>query len=119
MTVPPLSMTSTRSRVDDGGMEPGLPARMMQLLTGTWVSQAVSAAATLGVADELAGGPRRVEAVADAVGADRDAMHRLVRALAGLGIVEEVGDREFALTELGELLTTDAPESLRGFAVML
>jgi hypothetical protein len=100
-------------------MEPDLPARLMQLVTGAWVSQAVSAAATLGVADELERGPQRVEAIADAVGADADALHRLMRALAGLGLVEEIADREFTSTELGLLLTTDAPNSLRGFAVML
>jgi O-methyltransferase domain/Dimerisation domain len=100
-------------------MEPDLPTRMIQLITGAWAAQAVCAAATLGVADELANGPRRVEAVADAIGADADALHRLLRALAGLGLVEETADREFTLTELGELLTTDAPNSLRGIARML
>jgi hypothetical protein len=100
-------------------MESDLPTRMMQLITGTWVSQAVSAAATLGVADALARGPHRVDAIADAVGADADALYRLLRALAGLGIVDELDDREFRLTEFGELLRTDAPNSLRGIAVMV
>jgi O-methyltransferase domain/Dimerisation domain len=99
-------------------MESDLPARMMQLITGTWVSQAVSAAATLGVADALARGPHRVDAIADAVGADTDALYRLLRALAGLGIVDELDDREFTLTELGELLRTDAPNSMHGLARM-
>jgi hypothetical protein len=105
-------------RDDDEVMEPDLPSRMMQHITGAWVSQAVCAAATLGVADELAEGPHRVEAIADAIGTDADALHRLLRALAGLGLVEETGDREFTLTELGELLTADAPNSLRGMALM-
>jgi O-methyltransferase domain/Dimerisation domain len=100
-------------------METDLPGRMMQLITGNWVSQAVSTAATLGVADVLARGPHRVDAVAEAVGADADALYRLLRALAGLGLVDELDDREFTLTELGELLRTDAPNSLRGFAVMV
>jgi hypothetical protein len=100
-------------------MEPDLPRQMMQLITGTWVSQAVSTAATLGVADVLARGPHRVDMIAEDVGADADALYRLLRALAGLGIVEELDDREFTLTELGELLRTDAPNSLRGFAVMV
>jgi hypothetical protein len=100
-------------------MEPDLPTRMMQLITGDWVSQAVSTAATLGVADVLARGPHRVDVIADDIGADADALYRLLRALAGLGVVEELDDREFTLTELGELLRADAPNSLRGFAVMV
>jgi hypothetical protein len=99
-------------------MEPDLPTRMMQLITGASVSQAVSAAASLGVADVLARGPHRVGAIADGVGADADALYRLLRALAGLGIVDELDDREFTLTELGELLRTDAPNSLHGVALM-
>jgi hypothetical protein len=100
-------------------MEPDLPAQMAQLITGAWASQAVSAAATLGVADELARGPHRAEAIADAIGTDADALHRLLRALSTIGLVRELDDREFALTELGELLRTDAPNSLRGLAVMV
>lgn len=100
-------------------MEPDLPRQMMQLITGTWVSQAVSTAATLGVADVLARGPHRADMIAEDIGADADALYRLLRALAGLGIVEELDDREFTLTELGELLRADAPNSLRGFAVMV
>jgi hypothetical protein len=42
------------------------------------------------------------------VGADAGALYRLLRALSGLGVVEERDGRTFALTELGELLKGDA-----------
>ncbi|MDO0937997.1 methyltransferase dimerization domain-containing protein [Streptomyces sp. DG2A-72] len=92
---------------------------MTGLITGAWAAQAVSVAATLGVADQLARGPHRAEEITEAVDADPDALYRLLRALSGLGLVEESGDRRFTLTELGEPLRTDAPASLRGLAIMV
>ncbi|GAA2845063.1 methyltransferase [Nonomuraea rubra] len=97
-------------------MRPELIARAAGLVTGAWVAQAVSTAAALSVPDELARGPRPVTELAVAVGADAGALYRLLRALSGVGVVEEGEDRVFALTELGELLTAGA---LGGFAVML
>jgi|SRR6516164_4150877 len=35
--------------------------RILQMLTGKWIAQAVSVAATLGIADLLVGGPQSVE----------------------------------------------------------
>jgi hypothetical protein len=93
--------------------------QMMQLLTGAWAAQAVSAAATLGVADALHRVPRPCDETAAEVGADAGALYRLLRALSGIGLVEEHDGRTFTLTDLGDLLRTDAPESLRGFAIMI
>jgi hypothetical protein len=96
-----------------------LADQMMMLITGGWVAQAINATATLGVADELAHGPRTAEDLARAVGADADALYRLLRALSGCGVVAELDGRRFVLTELGGLLRRDAPDSLGGFAAML
>src|SRR5690606_22212770 len=65
------------------------------------------------------GGPRDADALAEVVGAHPGALYRLLRALADLGVLRELEGRVFALTEAGELLRRDHPESLRGFAVML
>lgn len=46
------------------------PVRMLQLITGYWISQAVGTAAKLGLADQLADGPRSAEDVATRVRAD-------------------------------------------------
>jgi hypothetical protein len=43
----------------------------------------------------------------------------LLRALASLGVFVELEDRHFQLTPLAECLCTNAPGSLRGFAIML
>jgi DNA-binding IclR family transcriptional regulator len=90
---------------------------MMGLITGYWVSQAVGAVALLGVADELSGGTRRSDEIARAVGVDRTALYRVLRLLASLGVFAEDPPGSFALTPLGETLRSDAPDSVRNFAI--
>ena len=93
------------------------PAAMMGLITGYWVSQAVGVVARLGIADELVAGTRGSDEIARAVGADADALHRVLRLLASLGVFEEGPPGSFALTPLGETLRSDAPGSVRNFAI--
>ncbi|HZA79555.1 MAG TPA: hypothetical protein VE623_24525, partial [Acidimicrobiales bacterium] len=59
---------STESPMDTAQIP--APARVMELTTGAWITQAVSVAASLGVADVLASGSRPVDEIASAVGAD-------------------------------------------------
>ncbi|BBZ39869.1 methyltransferase [Mycobacterium conspicuum] len=91
-------------------------AVMLELILHAWVSQAITAAADLGVADALADGPLSGERLADRVGADADALSRLMRALIGIGIFRQRGDGRYALTPLAETLRTDAPVSMAGMA---
>lgn len=91
-------------------------ARILQLATASWMSAAVSAAATLGVADELAGGPRPVGELAKAVDAHAPTLYRLLRACVDFGLFQELDDQTFALTDLGEALRSDSANSMRGFA---
>jgi SAM-dependent methyltransferase len=93
------------------------PSAMMGLITGYWVSQAVGVVALLGVADELVGGQRGSDEIARAVGADREALYRVLRLLASLGVFAEDPPGSFALTPLGETLRSDAPGSVRNFAI--
>jgi hypothetical protein len=93
------------------------PAAMMGLITGYWVSQAVGVVAQLGVADELATGPRDSDDLARAVGADPRALYRVLRLLAGQGVFTEAPPGSFSLTPLGETLRSDSPDSLRHFAI--
>lgn len=91
------------------------PLQLLGMICGKWSSQAVYAAAELGIADELRDGPQTAAEVAEAVGANEDGTYRLMRALASLDILEELDGRRFALSELGQLLRSDIP-GLRGFA---
>lgn len=92
---------------------------MRQLTFGALVSQAISVIARLGVADTLASGPRQVDEIANLVGAHGPALYRVLRALGDVGVVAELENRQFALTPVGELLRSDVPGSLRGWATMV
>ena len=89
---------------------------LMRLINGYQVSQAVHAAATLGVADQLKDGPKSYDTVAQACGAHPRSLYRLLRALAAVGVFHESGNKEFSLTPLGVCLTSDAPGSTRNYA---
>lgn len=96
-----------------------LPFQLSRLITSYWIPQSIHAAAVLGVADVLAGGPKPSVEVARAVGADPDALHRLLRALVALGLCTAEDDGAFALTDLGACLRRDSKDSVRAWAVML
>ncbi|HVE96469.1 MAG TPA: methyltransferase [Pseudonocardiaceae bacterium] len=99
--------------------EPTPAVVMRQLTMGASVSQAISVFARLGVADALTAGPRDADDIAELVGAHGSALYRLLRALGDVGVVTELENRTFALTSLGEVLRSDAPGSLRGWATMV
>jgi len=88
-------------------------AQLIQMGTAYWVSGVVYAAAQLGLADQLATGPKNAGALASAMRMHAPALHRLMRTLAGLGILTEHDGQRFALTRLGEALKTGAPGSAR------
>jgi hypothetical protein len=91
--------------------------RLLQLITGHWVAAALYSAAKLRLADHLAEGPKSSDALAQAVKAHPDALYRLLRALCGLGVVAEGESKLFTLTDVGDLLRSDHPQSLRSFAL--
>ena len=90
--------------------------QMMQMITGMWVSKSLGVLARLGVADHMAAGPTPVSELAKAVSVNPDALFRLMRALAAVGIFERTNGDQFSLTETGGLLRSDAPQSVRWFA---
>src|SRR5262245_58874027 len=92
-------------------------AKMRDLLTGYWVTQALYVAAKLGLANHLKDGPRTAEALASATGTHPPSLYRLLRALASVGVFTE-SPSGFALTPLGECLRRDLPGSMWGMAVM-
>ncbi len=84
-------------------------AQIIQMATGYWVSRVVYAAAKLELADRLSEGPRSAAELAPATGTHAPSLHRLMRCLAGLGILTEREGGRFALTPLGEALRKGAP----------
>ena len=80
---------------------------------------ALGAVAELGIADHLAGGPRTAADLAARTGANEDAVYRVLRALAMVGVFTETAPRTFALTPAGDLLRSDAPGSVRDLVVWM
>lgn len=93
-------------------------ARLRAIITQYFLSRALYAAASLDVADALAGGARRIEALASAVGAHPQSLYRVLRALAASGIFHEERDGRFSNTALSELLRSDVPGSLRDLVLL-
>jgi hypothetical protein len=91
---------------------------MVQLLAGFQISQALYAAAVLGVADHLSAGPVPVEVLAGQAGAHAPSLRRLLRTLAGAGVFTEPEPGVFGLTPLGQTLTRTRPGSMRDLAIM-
>ena len=92
---------------------------LQRLLTGTWISQMLYAAAKLRLADHLAGEPMSAEDLAPAVGVQAEPLYRLMRALAGEGVFAEDEHRRFSLTPMAELLRSDAAGSKHAMAIRL
>lgn len=102
-------------------MNPQAPppaAQLFRLLFGHMVTQCLAVVARLGVADQLASGPVESDMLAPRVGADPDALYRMMRALASVGIFDEMRPRTFAQTPLSDLLREDATPSFRYVAMM-
>jgi hypothetical protein len=69
----------------------------------------LAAIAELGIADQLATGPKTADELASAVDADSDAVHRVLRAAAVVGIVRLDGRGYFHATRLTQPLRTGDP----------
>ena len=96
-----------------------LAARLQGFIVASWMSQATYAAVQLRLPDLLAEGPKNSAELAEASGSHAPSLRRLLRALATLEICQEREDGAFELTALGALLRSDAPNSLRSFAIFV
>jgi hypothetical protein len=91
-------------------------SRMRQAIAGFRLSQMISVASKLRLADLLGDGPLRVTELARLTRSNEDSLYRLLRALAGSGIFAEVQDHTFALTPEANYLRTGTEGSLRALA---
>jgi hypothetical protein len=80
---------------------------LLQLSFGYVMSSALHVAIELAIADRLADGPCDVATLAAAAGCDEQSLYRMLRALAGAAVFQEVAPRRFALTPAARLLRRD------------
>lgn len=93
--------------------------QLQQMLNGYHVTQLLHVAARLGLADRLVSEPLSADELAAATGANADALYRVMRALASLGVFAETTEHTFTLTPLAELLRQDHSYSVRAQALFL
>ncbi len=89
----------------------------MQMAQGFMVAKALQAAAVLGIADLLAGGPRSVQDLAAATSTNEPSLARLLRALASRDIFRSDQAGRYLNTPLSDALRGDVPGSVRDYVI--
>jgi hypothetical protein len=99
----------------------GMPPQVMilQMMNAYRLTQNISVAAQLGIADLLTDKPKSVAELAKETETDRQSLYRLLRTLASFEIFAEIEDQHFCLTPRASLLKTNVPGSLRGYAMVM
>ena len=93
--------------------QPPPQAVLLEMWSGYVVSRALHVVAELAIADHLAERPKTDAELAAATGANRDALHRVLRMLAARGVFAEEESGRFGLTPLSECLRSGVPGSVR------
>jgi hypothetical protein len=90
----------------------------MQLLSASYIAGAVSCLAQMGIPDLVEAGPKSAKELASQIGADPEALHRLMRATASVGVLSEGPDGKFSETPMSAVLRSNGRPSLRAVAMM-
>lgn len=91
---------------------------ILQIMNGGYVAGAIACLAQLGIPDLVDGAPKSAEELASQIGADPQALYRLMRATASVGVLAEEPDGKFSQTPMSTVLRSNATPSLRSFAIM-
>jgi O-methyltransferase domain len=95
-----------------------LQDRLLQISTGVVLQQALFAAASLGLADLLAGNPRSISELVQELRVCEPALLRLMRLLACQGVFAETIPGVFTNTAASDLLRSGVPGSVRAIVVL-
>jgi len=90
--------------------------KLMSMVFGFMVSQAISVIARLGIADLLQEGSRSAADLAETTNAHPHSLYRVMRALASKGIFHEHENKTFSLTPMGNLLKKNPLDGIGGFS---
>lgn len=103
------------------GLPPKLtppPFRLMQIGSAFWQSRALYVAARLDIATVLADGEMEADTLATRVNAHADAIGRLMRLLAAIGVFEETAAGVFCNNTVSDCLRTGQPNNVRAMILM-
>lgn len=92
---------------------------LAKMVMAIWPARAIYAAAQLAIPDHLAHGALQVDEIARLTTTHAPSLKRLLRALAGCGVVTEVSPNCFGLAKLGDALRSDAPGSVRALVMTI
>lgn len=95
------------------------PVAMLELLSAGWLSQAIVAAAQLGIADVVDAQPRSAQDIARRLGLAPDATQRLLRALSQHGVFARDAQDRFVATALSDTLRSERTGSIRDFVLFV
>ena len=108
---------TTSPKLEQKEMPP--QAVLSQMLMSYIVSQAISVASKLYIADQLKDGAKTAAELAELTNTHEPSLYRLMRGLASAGIFQKDAEDRFSNTTFGEFLRSDHPESLRSAAHMI
>ena len=91
----------------------------MQFTTGMVISAALQPIARLKIPDLLADGPHHISQLAAESATNEDALYRVMRLLASVGVFAELPDKVFAITPMSQLMRSDIPGSLRDMVLWI
>jgi len=94
------------------------PFRLIQIGSAFWQSRVLHVAARLDIASILGDDHLTAEAIAARVSAQPDAIFRLLRMLAAMGVFEEATPRVFKNNALSAHLREDNPKNVRAMILM-
>lgn len=101
--------------------QPQMPpqAILAQMSMGFIISQAISVASKLYIADYLKDEAKTVAELAELTATHEPSLYRLMRALTSVGIFQNDANGRYSNSPLSELLRSDHPESFRAAAHMI
>jgi O-methyltransferase domain/Dimerisation domain len=122
MPVPPSWLARAVSHVRDAlglGRRKLAPPFIVTLehLQGMIDNKALAVAVELEIPDRLHGGPRRADDLAREIGADADALHRLMRFLVSRGLLGVARDGRYRNNAVSDALRRDHPWSARNWVL--
>jgi len=90
---------------------------MIRLLMGFIPTRVLYVAVKLGIADKIDDEGTSAQDLAQKLNVHPGALYRVMRTLAGLGVLHQDDNDRFFVTPFGETLRTDSPQSVRDYAI--
>ncbi len=107
-------MESSSNHVRESDADAESIMRLVEISAGYWLPRALHVVADLAVADALDEEPRSAVYLAKKVGADADALDRVLRLLASHGVFHRRGGK-YVHNTLSRALRSDHPHSMRAY----